>query len=278
MTIDRGHGDHWGIFGEPEELITGIIPQLTNNGEPVGAGLIRASVLDTPKQMREMLGIRLDENELSSTGIIACCPDLKENSMVSIFPCCYNGMTYEVTVNKLVKWENGFEAIVEVSLEDGARLSFFAIDYYANSKLYKKGNKIRVSISAFAYDAEILPKDERVHAFDEQETLKILANMGEKPEYDENGKMKTLMFNTGGVIALFPHGGNFIDDAEFQSPIQRVVKTSFLGMPLYKLGILIRSKPNMEIPLFVSQKCFKNKPKVGDPIRGVLWLHGCIEL
>ena len=277
MKVDRGHGDHWGIFGEPEELLPEILPQLVEKGEPAGAGHISVSVENTPKQMRDMLGIRLDENELSSTAIIASCLDLNKNFVVSVFPCCYNGLAYEVTVDKVEKWKSGFEAAVEVSREDGERLSFFAIDYYANSQLYKKGNKIRICISAFAYDAEILPEEEREFSFDEQETIEFLAKMGEEPEYDEDGKMKPLMFGMDDLVALLPRDKDFMDDAEFQSPIQSVEETSFLGMPLYKIGILVKRDPDMEIPLYVSQNCFEHKPEVGDPIRGVLWLQGCIE-
>jgi len=278
MKIERGHGDHWDIFDVTDGNFLNLIPEVIENGKPAGEGCLSVSINGMPKKKWDVYAKRFDNNDLSIVVILANCKDLTNNIVVSHYPCSYNGMTYEMTVEKVHKWSSGAEATVEATLESGETLSFFAIDYYTNSQLYKKGNKIRVCLSAFAYNAEVpLEEEDDDSPFYSDEVKAFFSDLIKKAEQAEDGKVIPLWDNTKDVVSYMPDEDEYMDEAEFQSPIQSVEETSFLEIPLYKIGILINQDPDVEVPLYAPQGCFEQQPAEGDSLSGDLWLHGYIE-
>ena len=278
MKNERGHGSHWSIFGDLEELLPVLLPQLFKISKPSDHGKMSIAVEGTPKQSRDLLGLRYDEGILSITTIFVPCPELNKNFFLSTYPCCYNGTLFtKAKIDKVIKWSSGYEAAVEVSLETGHSMTFFAIDYYAHSDMYKKGKEIDIRLSAFAYTAEIIKEEELNFEFTGQQAVDFLAKSGQEPEYDENGNIEPVRFCMDELVALLPRDGAYADDADFQSPVRNVYSKKFLGQSFYSIDIMIGRDPDISVPLYAPKSIFESKPKKNDSIRGVLWLQGCLN-
>lgn len=278
MKNERGHGSHWSIFGNPDEFLPELLPQLFKISKASDHGKMNIAVEGTPKQPRDLLGLRYDEGILSITTIFVPCPELNKNFFLSTYPSCYNGTLFtKAKVNKVIKWSSGYEAAVEVSLETGHVMTFFAVDYYAHSDMYKKGKEVDIRLSAFAYTAEILKEEELNFEFTGQQAVDFLAKSGQEPEYDEEGNIVPVRFCMDDLVALLPREGAYADDADFQSPVLNVYGKKFLGQSFYSIEIMIGRDPDISVPLYAAKELFEKKPNKKDAIRGVLWLQGCLS-
>ena len=278
MKNERGHGSHWSILGNPEEMLPELLPQLFQISKAADYGKLNIAVEGTPRQPRDLLGLRYDEGILSITTIFVPCPELNKNFFLSTYPSCYNGSLFtKAKVEKVIKWSSGYEAAVEVSLDTGHAMTFFAIDYYAHSDMYKKGKEIDIRLSAFAYTAEIIKEEELNFEFTGQQAIDFLTESGQEPEYDENGNVEPVRFCMDELVALLPRDGAYADDADFQSPVLNVYSKKFLGQSFYSIEIIIGRDPDILVPLYAPKSYFKLKPNKNDSIRGVLWLQGCLK-
>ncbi len=275
---ERGHGNHWGIFGEPEDVLVEAMKNLNRHQHPFDYGNVVMREFGNKEVC--ILGIIDAPGKISTLSLVACNVNGGRNEMVSMYPSYLNGTEVNVVIDDVDAWPNGIEAIVCGVTEEGAKFYFFATDYFAHTDKYKKGNSLIVHLSAFAYTANILTEEESVIRYVGQDALDWIANSGSPKDflnYTDDGT-PIVEFYMDALTALFPDDPPMEDDAEFQSPVQHVKSVKYLGQDIWKINIFINRDPDIEIPLFVLKSQLPNRPRKNQPLRGYLWLQGNLPM
>lgn len=103
-----------------------------------------------------------------------------------------------------------------------------------------------------------------------------MAKIGEKPKYDKQGNVEPVNFDLSKLVAYLPNA-DYPDDAELQSPINKIEEISVFNRDFYKINITIYKDLDLNIDLFVKASNFKEKPLIDDPIRGFIWTQGYLK-
>lgn len=195
---------------------------------------------------------------------------------ISLYPVC-KGVPVEITIEKVIEWDNQVEATVICSAGE-FQFAFFATDYYCNSSIYQVGNKLFVDLAALGMDVK---KGNLKTQIEGQAALEWRKTMGEDPEYDQEGNVKPVKINMGNLVMFLNMNSKCPDEAEFQSPADDVTTISFLGYDFCKTMISVCRRNTgdgelkVDIPLYFKKDFFPNIKK-GDPVRGNLWLAGSV--
>lgn len=200
---------------------------------------------------------------------------IKRNRLIKLFlsyPLIQSKNSIRLKIIEINEWENFIEAVITGKTEEGHSISFFDTNYFLHKTLYEVGEVYDFSVSALAYDIEILK--ENSFAFKGQEALDWLAKSGQEPTYDGKGNVEPVVFYLNELVAFLPTNKNYPDDIEFQSPIKRIENVKAFGKDFYKINITIFRDPDIEINLFAKTDFFNNTPKVNDAIRGIIWIQG----
>ena len=103
-----------------------------------------------------------------------------------------------------------------------------------------------------------------------------MAKTGESPDYDENGDVVPVKFNTENLVAFFPLNEQCPEEPEFQSPAGEVREKCLLGEPFWETDVFIhRDYFEVKIPLIFKKEMVPDI-KAGMPLRGFMWLVGAI--
>lgn len=202
---------------------------------------------------------------------------IEDNYMImSIYPIC-KGVPIEVQIDKVLEWDNQVEATICCSAGK-LKFAFFAIDYYCNKHKYVVGQTIIIDLAALAMKAR---EAQRSFSIEGQQAIDWLAKSGRTPTYDENGNIEPVIFSMEKLVAFLNIDSKCPDEAEFQSPVGSIEKTSILGIDFFKTMIIINrwdteeGEQEVSIPLYFRQDFFPTVKK-DDPIVGWLWVTGFI--
>lgn len=198
------------------------------------------------------------------------------NMFMSIYPIC-KGVPIEVKIDKVMEWDDQVEATICCSVGE-IKFAFFAVDYYCNKRKYVVGQSMTIDLAALAMRVQ---EASHSFSFEGQQAIDWLAKSGRTPDYDENGNVLPVTFNLEKLVAFLNHDSKCPDEAEFQSPVGTIEKTSVLGVDFFKTMIMIARRDTEEgdldvsVPLYFRQDFFPNV-KEGDPVSGWLWVTGSI--
>lgn len=212
--------------------------------------------------------------------MLAVAEEKKKNDLVSFYPEC-DGAPVEVRLTAVHEWAAGLEATLEGTVlgEAKRRVAFFDTRYALNKGRYQIGEAYVFRLSAFAYNAEIVPKKEREIRFEGEAAVEQRRRFGEEPQYEEDGSVKPVVFSTAEMVAFFRSSAAYPDDGEFQSPVFSDPEVFHkFDTDFYKLEIAVaRDEEEVRIPLVARQSLFARKPMKSKPVRGHLWVQGYLE-
>ena len=286
FDVNQGHGDHNDCLCEPgrgKEFLANWIPRSIAEGGLIG-GTKQAVACDFGERMPKsmpMLYIGDMKHPQRLALLLAVNEAGKKNTLVSAYPEC-DGAAVEVKITAIHEWAAGVEATLEGTVlgEAERQIAFFDTRYALHKGTYRIGETYTFRLSAFAYNAEVVPKPEREFRMLGEEAAKRRVAMGQKPEFEKDGSVKPLIFRIDEMVAFFQSSAAYPDDAEFQSPVFKPVRSLMMcDTPFYRVEIAIaREDSDVIVPLLVKQSFFPVKPRKGDPIRGHLWLQGyCLD-
>ena len=282
FDVNQGHGDHNDCLFEPgrgKESLANWIPRSIAEGGLIG-GTKQAVACDFGERMPKampMLYIGDMKHPQRLALLLAVNEAGKKNTLVSAYPEC-DGAAVEVKITAIHEWAAGVEATLEGTVlgEAERQIAFFDTRYALHKGTYRIGETYTFRLSAFAYNAEVVPKPEREFRMFGEEAAKRRAALGQKPEFEKDGSVKPLIFRMDQMVAFFQSSVAYPDDAEFQSPVFKPVKAlTMCDTSFYRLEIAIaREDSDIIVPLLAKQSLFPVKPRKGDPVRGHLWLQG----
>lgn len=264
-----GHGDHWNCISKDRKgIITQIIPLTTNSGELAGHAKELVEDPESGEQSEEtVLGMTYPQADLRS--MVVEITDTK-NKLLRVrtgYPAGFAGIPYEVEIAQIHNWENYGEALIEGSIFDGPWLCFFDTFYFQNKKKYQPGMKLTFALCALAYSVKLYEHEE--FEVNNPKAYKML-----HPASPESHPFKV---SFDGAKLLIPHDQGDKDDYSFQTTIEELEKFNFLEYPMYRFKATFMDFEDQQLrfDVYAGEHVFQGfEPKVGDEIRGVLWLQG----
>lgn len=197
----------------------------------------------------------------------------ESKNLGSVFPVSNEGTEVELTIDRILEWENGYEATIEASTET-REFSFFMSNYFAHKHHMLPGNTYTFRLAAFAYTAE--EQVQKGFQFEGQKAIDFLAKIGKEPDYDAEGNIEPVKFDLTHLVAFHQLREDYPDDVEFVSPVKSVTEFNAWGGDIYKIGIGVDPDAGLDIPLYVKKSVIKCIPEEGKSIQGVGWLHGTL--
>ena len=273
-NLYQGHGNHIEAVMDSDEFMHNRFQEVMNNSKLFKTSRMRFSDEDIDNEKVSILALRHGEGDMSFLSEIAFVFRKQQNLFVSTFPMM-KGDDIEVTIDRIHVWDNLVEATVDCSVGE-FEFSFFAVDYYANASKYKVGEKITVSLAALAMRASLSPDS---FSFEGQQAVDWLAKTGQKPDYDENGNVKPVVFGLRNLVSYLALDRRGPDEAEFQSPVSGLESESLLGIDFWKSEITVHRSldgdSEIHLPLYFRKDMIPDV-KEDDPVRGWLWMTGYI--
>jgi hypothetical protein len=209
--------------------------------------------------------------DISAFALIVTNEKSKCNEVVSTCPIVRNGKKIKLRITDIKEWSNGVEAVIEGETESEHTISFFDTQYFKNKNKYKIGRIYAFTISALSYNVGIL--QEKSFSFEGQKAVDLLAKIHKQPTYDALGNIEPVVFDLSNLVTYLPRN-EYPDDAEFQSPINDVEVVNAFDNEFYKFNITIFRDPDICIDLYAKTRFFEQRPKINEPLRGVLWIQG----
>ncbi len=267
QKIFQGHADHFdGIMDSQALVEKGILQKVLKD----------ALFNDVVKRRGypDVTYLKYTEKEMGIDAILVLNEETNTLEFISGYPT-QNGVDIEVEIEEVYIWDNGIEATIECS-HDAWEFAFFATDYLQHQKMYKKGNHIKVNLSALGI---IVEKPMESFSFEGQQAIDWYTRTGQEPRRDENGNVLPAIFDLSKMVAFLNTKREIPDIAEFQSPVSSLEEQTFLGIDFLKTQICVCNHDNtkVEIPLFFRKEMMPQL-KVGNPIRGCLWLSANISI
>ena len=282
FDVNQGHGDHNETvngYATSREFLAECLPKAIQEADMVLSTKtpMTCSVDGEAAVMRKFFLLGAKDAPARLMAILACNESAKTNELYSVYPEC-DGAEVEVRLTDIHEWAAGYEATLEGTvLGDAERaVAFFDTRYILNKERYVIGETYKFRMAAFAYDASVLPEEERKFRMEGEKAAECRKRMGKEPEFDENGNVKPLIFHMDEMVAFFQQSRAYPDDAEFQSPVfDDPVEFDRFGTSFYKLTVAIaRDDEDVRIPLVAKKALFAVIPKKSDPIRGRIWVQG----
>lgn len=184
------------------------------------------------------------------------------SEMFTSFPAYFKGAGHAGKVTKVDEWFNGAEAQVEVKLDSGPSLCFFASDYLMNKSKYVVGARVAPKLAGFAYvlgrvtpgEKEIVMKDGRKYSMDE--FVGILPSQTVKKVGD-------------------------VDDYFVWAKVEGESKVTLGGLNAIVFDLTVAkfgagNNENFTLPVVVSEKTASTGFVKGEKVTGVIWLTGSI--
>ncbi|WP_144393611.1 hypothetical protein [Pleionea sediminis] len=234
-TTNGSHGDHWGAllsFDESidmESAINETLSDLTLHGS-----------------VKNKLRLQAKYGNVCILGIQT------ENALQTLYPALISTNDIPVTINEVKEWEhvNGIEGQVIGSGRDTFAVDFFATDYLENSKRYKQGGELPISLTSFAYVIDV-------------------AN-----ELPEN-------FSDDFCSYMPSTHTNSDNDYDFIGEVLRVEEVALKNHDLVELDIKLiqdRNNENMfNLPMVTHKSNIRCRDiNIGDKLSGCFWLQGRI--
>lgn len=279
FDLEQGHGNHFDCITEEsnrDELIKRL-PEMLEKAKltvPPGA-LISCSLGEEYPGQLQCAMLADSEEDLHLNMLIGLNINGERNELISFYPEM-NGAEIPVTLTTIHEWGNGLEATLEGTICNGEHnIAFFDTRYIAHKGKYKIGETYAFRIAALAGDCECV--ENPTFKFEGQQAIDFKAKLGEKPDYDEDGNVKPLVFDMSRMVAFFQHSVAYPHVAEFQSPIVDVSVLKAWNREYYSIRIVIAHDEDdneIRVPLVAKKTFFKGELGAGLPIRGIAYLMG----
>jgi len=201
--------------------------------------------------------------------------DEHANMLISLFPYLSDGIQVNAVLNKVIVWESGVEAQIDVSWGD-ASVTFFDTHFLANRAWYEAGRKYEFILTGIAYSARPSSISEIPVPPSEQALWRkiLLEKMGRdvKPEV-----LETLHLD--GMAMLLPAVECDADDYQFRGLVKSVKEVKdILGQDgwLVRVTVMRFGDKDADLDILITQRAWEGDepPKAGQDIEGTLWLQG----
>ncbi len=271
----EGHGDHW------ECLVPEVGPFIQKfMAEPLVYDHLRFSV-PSPYSRWNAVTVRAtpQTQELETWRMDGYADGGEE--IISAFPVARDGCTHTLSLHRARVWKADCEAIVLASTSFGASIAYFDTAYLHPWNEWEPDQEAEVQLAAFAYRLE--PAPDQIIEITKEDTIRVLraSQNGQTPE--EVTDLSPIEVHSGGMACFFPDPIGNPDDFEFQGPVVQVDVMHAWGQTLYRLEVTVmrdtRSDTDIPftIPVYAAEANLPvgYRPRVGDQVRGLLWLQGC---
>ena len=259
----QSHGSHINAIMPQEQFVNEILPRIIKNAKLYRKVIVNGHIVYS---LRYVAGqndflMLIGENKKNHS-----------NEFITTYPYL-PGKTVDAEIIEVLEWNNKVEATILCKVGE-FNFAFFATDYYANKDAYFPTAKISVQLAALGINVK--PAQEGF-SFEGQKAIDFLAKIGQKPNFDENGEVEPVNFSLKELVAFLNNDDRCPDEAEFQSPIGVIEKTSILGVRYNKCEIVINRDEDIVVPLYFSDVQYPT-PKDNGSICGWLWMTGRLNL
>jgi len=193
------------------------------------------------------------------------------NEILYSYPYIKSGIDNLITIEKISEDDIGIEGILDAYFQDSVYLSLFDSQYFKNKTKYELHKSYKFNISAIAYSIEEVPESETEIKITNPDTIEIYKACGLNTDGNE------MIFSLKHVNMIFSSEKDN-GDSEFQTYIEDIEILEFLGNQIYKIkcGLTKTEDEQLMTNLYISERVIKDNyiPKVGDIIRGFIWVQG----
>ncbi len=265
----QGHGDHIDTIMAPEIFLEKHLPEISK-----WTFFDTAHTKITHHEYKDEEGDLLVVKTGDDMGMIAILLNNEKAKRID-FVCTYpfhKGIPHKLKIKKVAEWDSQVEAVVYAETEE-MTIAFFATDYYVNKDKYVSGAELDIELAASAYN---VVEGEEKTILDAETSAKIRHDMGDEPEYDEDGNILPMELYNNELVAYLPHNEEFPDDAEFASMVKSAEPVSLFGIDFIKAVISICHEPEETyVPLYFKKEYLPNT--IAETlVRGFLWMQGKI--
>lgn len=207
------HGNHWDcILENPKNEINNAISESLEKSSLYGKTECDYNLDEKLHGEVAMLEYAKGDSDFPIVvrNVIATDKDNK-NTLVSGYPVVRGGNLLPLKITEIKEWDNELEGWITAEFADGRSLTFFDADYAINKDKYEIGKSYDFIIGALAYYAA--EPETKGFKFEGQQAIDFKAKMGEEPEYDEDGNVKSVEFSTANLCA-FLQAGHAPDEVE----------------------------------------------------------------
>lgn len=206
--------------------------------------------------------------------------------LLTATPVFDTGRSYHLILDRVYVWENGAEATIKAHFSDDEdfEITFYDVNYLENKDLYYEGFGYLFDLYAIAYNAYILPEEERSFSFEGEKAVNFNKKIGKETGYDENGNPEPVEFSLNYLHSFHQLKDELPEDASFQSPIKAVWKDiDFLGKKVHEVEIglpyhgLDHEDKKHPLSVFIAERqdgISAEQLIKGEPLRGTVYLQG----
>jgi hypothetical protein len=177
------------------------------------------------------------------------------------YPAYFAAKPHNGTIKAVEEWANGTEAQVQVKLDAGPALWFFATDYLEKKEKYAVGSKAAPKLAGFAYRLNKLGDEKR----------EVTLPDGSKASMD----------NFAGIIPMqMTHKAGDVDDYAVWAKVERLSQEKTPVSAKVVEAIVAYGGENhktaISIPIVTTEKTLPDAVKPGEKITGTIWLTGSL--
>lgn len=270
-----GHGDHWEAILGKVDRIADIIPKIVAQGRLV-------PVTEKPKQdeaahqsEKSFVGIEYGTDSLCGLSIIQSDSARKKNLLVTAYPFARYGIAHDMEVTAIRANMECCEATLNCIDRNGTEISFFEPFFFMNRHLIEVGGKYEFSIAAIAYSLSKLEDTELIITEGPSIEMERERILKEDPNADVS-RVNSVRFDLGELRSFLPHD-DAPEDAGFQTVVEDTVYFHFDGIEICRMPVTFNLGDDREVKLnlYASESVLMGyRPRIGDSIRGTLWLQG----
>ncbi len=270
-----GHGDHWEAILEKVDRIADIIPKIITQGKLIPLTEKPKQDKETHQNEKSFVGIEYGTDSLRGLSIIERDPTQQENSVATAYPFVRDGVAHDMEVTAINANMEFCEATLHCIDRKGVELSFFEPLYFMNRETLEVGRKYTFSMAAIAYSLSKLEDTELIITEGPSVEMERERILKEDPNADVS-HVNSVKFHLGELRSLLPHE-DASGDAEFQTVVEEVEYFDFDGIEICRMPVTFNlgDDRDVKLNLHASESVLMGyRPRIGDSIRGTLWLQG----
>ena len=272
VTIHEGHGDHW------EAVVEDLSSFLkTHMDVRPGAESLRVCTPSPYPRWSTVISTAIPQS--GSLETLRIDGEGRQGAdLVTAFPVARDGAPHRLKIGQVHPWKVGCEAIVEASTTFGATLGYFDVGHLHPWNEVDEGDEVVVALAAFAYSLE--PAPEQAFQVTQEETIRAMRSVELGVESAAITDLSPIEIRSNGMACLFPCKGGNPDEFEFQGPVESLDVLGAWDETIYRMDITVmRDEEPFTIPIYAAQHVLPEgyRPKVGDDVRGRIWMQGAVE-
>lgn len=270
-------GSHWEPFfdGGVEELFSRLRDYLQNSRQVTAYADLLPAPRPAPSTWLQAVYRAWPDHQAGMQ--FAVVRNKGVNEVKAFFPFTRQGTQYSVVIDRVVVFDNGIEAQLEVSLE-GIPLIFFDFLYATNRAWYEAGETYQFILTGIAYEC-YRAENEPINLDPPPEWLRELRLKGKS---GESGKEPDdpMIVHVDGMASFLTIETWDRDDYSFHGPVREIKKVEILDQQAWLLKTTIirdvESGQDIDLDILVTRRVWGDQPlpEIGRDIEGALWLQG----